>query len=440
MRTHGTVDVLRILCVTVLLASSATGAQAQNPAPGAPVTAADVNALRAQAEAQNPNGCSSVFRWTDDPIVPGQTPVKAHHLIELRRAINEMVRGVCPTLHEQVTVAGVSLLNGTSGYRYVQGAVLNAGTTPVTGRLGVRVRLFTGGQPIAEAVSLLVRDNRYTNSLDVQEQHLFSVRFADSAVRGWEYFQVVAFEADGRSVLCSGCAQRHARKQEEVRIEGVHFLDATSGYRYVAGSVVNAGLTRITGSLGVRVRFFDSGNQPIAEAVGRLVRDNSYTNSLDVQEQHLFSVRFADSAIQGWDHFQVVAFEDDRRSVSCSGCDQRHARPSEQVTFENVGFLDASDRYSYVSGSILNSGSTRLVGTLAVRVRYFRSGVLFTEARGLLIKDNSYTNSLAIQDRHLFSVRIEDSQLQGGWDHFQVTFENDGVTMDCTNCDRQYRP
>ena len=95
MRMHKLV-VLRILCVALLLASSVAPAQAQEAAVGGPITAADINALRTQAERLDPNGCSSVFRWTDDPIVPGETPVRADHLIELRRALNEMVLGRVP--------------------------------------------------------------------------------------------------------------------------------------------------------------------------------------------------------------------------------------------------------------------------------------------------------------------------------------------------------
>ena len=133
MQMYKIVGVLGTMCVALLLVLCASGAQAQNAAPGGPITAADINALRAQAAAQDPNGCSSVFRWTDDPIVPGQTPVKAHHLIELRHAINEMVRGQCPTIHEQVTLKGVRLSNTTSGRRYVRGAVLNSGSTRITG-------------------------------------------------------------------------------------------------------------------------------------------------------------------------------------------------------------------------------------------------------------------------------------------------------------------
>ena len=443
MRMHKLV-VLRILCAALLLASSVAPAQAQEAAVGGPITAADINALRTQAERLDPNGCSSVFRWTDDPIVPGETAVRADHLIELRRAINEMVRGVCPTIHEQVTVAGVLIQNGTGGYRRVEGSVLNSGTTRITGSLlGVRVRFFDGnGTTVAESLDYLYTGNSYTTSLDAQSRHLFSVRVSDNDIRDWNYFQVVAFEADRRSVLCSGCARRHSRQREHVTVEGVHLLNGTGGSRHVRGSVQNTGLTRIVGSLlGVRIRFFDGNDDIITEALDYLYTGNSYTSTLAVQGRHLFSVRVGDDDIRGWDNFQVVAFEDDARSVPCSGCDTRHARQPEQVTFEGVHFMDAADRYSYVEGSVLNSGSTTIVGSLlGVRVRFFTNSVFFAESLDYLYTGNSYTTRLDAQGQHLFSVRIQDSELGGGWDYFQVSFEDDGITLDCVGCDQQYRP
>ena len=98
--------------------------------------------------------------------------------------------------------------------------------------------------------------------------------------------------------------------------------------------------------------------------------NNPGLGTLGVQIRRPFYVEFGDSEIRDWSYFQVVAFEVEDRSVLCSGCNQRHVRPREQVTFEVVGFRDA-DRYVYVEGWIVNSGPTPITGTMNVRVRFF---------------------------------------------------------------------
>ena len=274
MRTHRTGDVLRLTCTTLLFALNVSGAQAQNAAPGAPIRAADINALRAQAEAQNPNGCSSVFRWTDDPVVPGETPVRADHIIELRRAINEMVRGVCPTIHEQVTFEGVRLHDQSASSHLVDGFVLNSGSTRITGTgLYVRVRFFdANNNRIAEETNYL-RDGNQT--LEVQQRRRFWVRISDSEIQGWTTFEITSFEVDQRPVLCSGCARRYARQRSQVTVDGVRLLDQSGDTHLVEGFVQNSGLTRIVGSdLYVRVLFFDENDNPITEESNYLRGDD----------------------------------------------------------------------------------------------------------------------------------------------------------------------
>ena len=283
MRMNAMVVALRFLCVTcaaLLWLSSVTDVQAQNVAAGAPITAADVSALRTSVEAADPTGCASVFRWTDDPLVPGQTPIKADHIVELRRAINEIAQGQCPTLLEQVTLEAVSYRNATSGRNYAAGYVLNSGSTPITGSsLNVRVRFFDGnGNSIAEGVNFLRNDDNTCciQTLGVQRRRPFWVEFGDSAIQGWSHFQVIAFQADGRSVLCSACNRRHDRQPEQVTFEAVSYRNATSGRNYAAGYVLNSGSTPITGSsLNVRVRFFDGNGNSIAEGVNFLRNDDN---------------------------------------------------------------------------------------------------------------------------------------------------------------------
>ena len=449
MRSHRIV-VLQAVCMALILALGVPLAQAQEAAVGAPITAADINALRSQTEAQNPNGCSSVFRWTDDPIVPGQTPVKAHHLIELRRAINEMVRGVCPTIHEQVMLEGVRLSNGTAGYHNVEGAIINTGSTRISGRrLNVRVRFFdSNNQSIAEEFNYLrvnVDASGAQTTLDPQQRHLFWVQVQDRNIQDWAYFQVVAFETGDRSILCSGCARRHARQREHVTVEGVHFDDETNGYRHVRGSVRNSGTTRLVGRrLTLRVRFFDDDIGPIVEESNYLrinVNASAAQMTLDPQQRHLFWVQVQDSDIQDWDYFQVAAFEDDERSIPCSGCDLRHVRELERVTFEGVrvGTHPHDDRYRVVWGTVMNSGMTRIVGRrLTVRVRYFRGNSLSAEENNYLrvnVDGSSAVNTLDVEGEHLFWV-----DHLSGYDSFQLSFDNDEVTMDCSNCDQRYTP
>ena len=445
MRTYKFVA-LWSLCAASLLAMGATRALAQEVAAGAPITAADINALRADAESLAP-GCSSVFRWTDDPIVPGQTPVKAHHFIELRRAINNMVRGQCPTLHEQVTVAGVRLVDGSSGYHSVQGSVLNSGSIRIAGSgLYVRVRFFDANNAqIVESRNYLRDDRGFAlTSLDPQQQRLFSVRLRDSDIQDWRYFQTFSFEVDNRRVLCVGCAQRHARQREQVTVEDVHLRNGDRGYRYVEGSVQNTGLTRIAGStLTVRVHFLDDNDQIVAEETNYLRDDRGFAlTSLDPQQRHLFIVGFRDSAIQNWSYLQVATFEDDRRLISCAGCGEPYNRQLEQVTFGDVHFTDTVGRYSHVGGYVLNSGVTDIVGSsLVVRVQFFQGNLLRALATNYLRNDRGFAlTSLDAQQRHLFSVGIEKNDLERGWDNFRVSFEDDGTPLDCIGCDQQYRP
>ena len=418
----------------LLSLSSVPGMEAQEAAPGGPITAADINALRAVAETRDPNGCSSVFRWTDDPIVPGQTPVKADHIIELRRAINEMVRGVCPTIHEQVTFEGVRLHDQSGGYHLVDGFVLNSGSTRISGRgLYVRVRFFdANNNRIAEETNYL-RDGNQT--LEAQQRRRFWVRFSDSEIQGWATFEVTSFEVDQRPVLCSGCARRYARQRSQVTVDGVRLLDTSGGNNLVEGFVQNSGLTRIVGTgLYVRVRFFDENDNPIADETNYL-RDGNQV--LEVQQTRPFWVRISDSEIQGWATFEVVSFENDGSPVPCVGCDQRHERRLEQVTLQGVGFRDDTGGSSYVEGFVLNSGSTRIVGTgLYVRVRFFGASSAPIAEETNYLRDGNQV--LEVQQTRPFWVRISDSEIQG-WATFQVVaFENDGRPVTCVGCSQRH--
>ena len=330
----GRLRLCRLILATTLAgqAWSVTGVHAQEAAVGAPIRAAHVDALRADVEAQAPE-CSSVFRWTDDPVVPGVTQVKADHIVELRRAINDLAQGQCPTLQEQVTFESVGFTNSTSGDNYVGGFVLNSGSVSITGsRLSVRVRFFDDdGNVITEGVNPLLTDNRRAlTTLDVQIRRPFwVVEFGDGFIEGWSYFQVVAFEAAGRSVLCSGCNQRHIRQREQVTFESVRFRDADDGYQYVEGFVLNSGSVSITGSrLSVRVRFYDGNGNPMTEGVNPLLTDNRRAlTTLDAQIRRPFWLSWRDSqAPQNWGYFEVVSFEDDGRRLPCVGCGQQHPR------------------------------------------------------------------------------------------------------------------
>ena len=436
MRMLGTVDVLRILCVAFLLASRATGAQAQNPAAGAPIMAADINTLRAWTEAQDPDGCSSVFRWTDDPIVPGETAVKADHIIELRRAINEMVQGQCPTIHEQVTFEGVRLHDQSGINHLVDGFVLNTGSTRISGSgLYVRVRFFdANNNRIAEETNYL-RDGNQT--LNVQQRRRFWVRFSDSAIQGWTTFEVTSFEVDRRPVLCSGCVRRYARQRSQVTVDGVRLLDQSNGNHRVEGFVQNSGSTRIVGSLlYARVRFFEDDGDPIAEEANYLLPSGNQV--LEVQQKRPFWIQIPDSEIQGWAAFEVVAFENDGSPVPCIGCDRRYDRQLEQVTLEGVGSRSVRSGSTRVEGFVLNSGLTRIVSSLLyARVRFFdaRNAPLAEAVNYLLPSGNQV---LEVQQTRPFWVEIQDSEIQS-WATFQVVaFENDGRPVMCIGCDQRH--
>ena len=336
----------RLVCVATLAGQiwSVEGVDAQETVVGAPIRGAHIDALRAEVEAQAPE-CSSVFRWTDDPIVPGVTQVKADHIVELRRAINEIAQGQCPTLLEQVTFEGVEFTNSTSERNRVEGWILNSGSTAINGVLSVRIRFFDANNvPLIEGSEVLRQDSGDGNSalgtLGVQVRHPFGsgrwpALFPDSEIEGWSYFQVVAFEDDGRSVLCSGCNQRHVRQPEQVTLEGASFANSTSGRNRVEGWILNSGSTAISGVLSVRIRFFDANNVPLIEDSEVLRQDsgdgNSALGTLGVQVRHPFGsgrwpALFPDSEIEGWSYFQV-AFEDDGRRIPCVGCDRQYRRP-----------------------------------------------------------------------------------------------------------------
>ena len=165
MRMHkwGHAKLLRLcglVCMVTLAgqAWSPAGADAQEAAVGAPVLAEHINTLRAQVQAQVP-ACSSVFRWTDDPIEPRVTPVKADHIVELRRAINDIAQGQCPSLLEQVTFEAVEFTNLSRENNRVEGYVVNSGSTPITGTMNVRVRFFgADNTPIVEDIRSLRHD------------------------------------------------------------------------------------------------------------------------------------------------------------------------------------------------------------------------------------------------------------------------------------------
>ncbi len=433
MRSHRIV-VLQAVRMALMLALGVPLAQAQEAAVGAPITAADINALRSQAEAQNPNGCSSVFRWTDDPIVPSQTPVKADHIIELRRAINEMVRGVCPTIHEQVTLEGVRLHDQSGSNHLVDGFVLNSGSTRVSGSgLYVRVRFFdANNNRIAEETNYL-RDGNQT--LEVQQRRRFWVRFSDSEIQDWATFEVTSFEVDRRPVLCSGCVRRYARQPSQVTVDGVRLLDQAGSNHHVEGFVQNSGLTRIVGSgLYVRVRFFDENDNPIAEEANYL-RDGDQV--LEVQQKRPFWIRIEDSEIQGWAAFEVVAFENDGSPVPCIGCDQRYDRQLEQVTLEGVALRSVRNDSTRVEGFVLNSGSTRIVGSgLYARVRFFDASNAPLAEESNYLRDGNQV--LEVEQTRPFWVEIRDSEIQG-WATFQVVaFENDGRPVMCVGCDARH--
>ena len=317
-----------------VLASEVISAQVA----GGPVTAADVAALRAQAEAQDPNACASVFRWTDDPILPGVTAVKADHVIELRRAINEIARGQCPTIHEQVTITDVTSSDEPGGNRDVTGFALNSGTTPIAGdRLVVRVRFLDGsGGVITEASRYLATDgdNCCIRNLEPQQRRPFRVRVQDTAIQDWSYFQVVAFEVDGEPVLCSGCNVRHYREDERGTIENPVFtMYSPPGYGFsefptVRGFVQNSGSTRMVGSLRVRVRYLSADGAPIVEASEGLRTDgnNCCVTALDPQQRRPFWVAVINDDVGDWSYFEVVSFENDGRHMACTGCGQRHPR------------------------------------------------------------------------------------------------------------------
>jgi len=98
---------------------------------------------------------------------------------------------------------------------------------------------------------------------------------------------------------------------------------------------------------------------------------------------------------------------------------------------------DQTDAYSYVRGSVLNTGSTNIVGGLLVRVRFF------SVVRGSLLRALNTSSEMGLtfavstsRIENLFSVRIADDDLQRGWTHFQVSFEDDGRMADCPGCGR----
>ena len=256
--------------------------------------------------------------------------MKADHIVELRRAINDIAQGQCPSLLEQVTFEAVEFTNLGSERNRAEGYVVNSGSTPITGTMNVRVRFFgADNTPIVEDIRSLRQDGDFweLETLGVQTRRPFYVEFEDSEIQDWSYFQVVAFEVGGRSVLCSGCNQRHVRPREQVTFEVVGFRDADR-YVFVEGWIVNSGPTPITGTMNVRVRFFGADNTPIVEDVRSLRQDGDFweLETLGVQIQRPFYVRFDASATQGWGYYQVVSFEDDGRRIPCVGCDQQRSR------------------------------------------------------------------------------------------------------------------
>ena len=326
MRMHaGRLRLCGLILATTLTgqAWSVTGVDAQDV--GTPIRAAHVDALRADVEAQAPE-CSSVFRWTDDPIVAGVTPVKADHIVELRRAINDIARGQCPTLQEQVTFEAVRYTDLTGDAMQVEGFVQNSGSTTITDWMYVRVRFFDDSDvPLTEETNWLrADDSNDARRFEAQTRRPFWVQFDHNAIQGWSYFQVVAFEVGDRSVLCSGCNQRHVRQHEEVTFEGVRFRDADDRYQYVEGFVRNSGLTPIRGWMYVRIRFFSSDNSPLIEDTNYLRADDSNdARTFEVQTRRPFWLQWNDSEVpQNWSYFQVVSFEDEGRRVSCVGCGQ----------------------------------------------------------------------------------------------------------------------
>lgn len=323
--TGGILRGLAGIALTVLVPWSATGVDAQEI--GAPIRAAHVDALRADVEALAPE-CSSVFRWTDDPIVPRVTQVKADHLVELRRAINDIAQGQCPTLQERVTFEAVRYMDLQGGLIRVEGFVLNSGSTAITDWMYVRVRFFDDNDiPLTEHTNYLRADgSNDARRFEAQTRRPFWLQVNDSEIQGWSYFQVVSFEVGDNSgrpaVLCSGCNDRYLRQHEEVTFEGVRFRDDDGRYQYVEGFVLNSGLTTIRGWMYVRIRFFGSDNSPLIEGTNYLRADNSNdARTFEVQTRRPFWLQWNDSEVpQDWSYFQVVSFEDEGRRVSCVGC------------------------------------------------------------------------------------------------------------------------
>ncbi len=86
---------------------------------------------------------------------------------------------------------------------------------------------------------------------------------------------------------------------------------------------------------------------------------------------------------------------------------------------------------------MLNSGSTRITGTgLYVRVRFFDANNNRIAEETNYLRDGNQT--LEVQQRRRFWVRISDSEIQG-WTTFEITsFEVDQRPVLCSGCARRY--
>ena len=172
-------------------------------------------ALAMPTGAQDTATCSP---WTDNPIVSGQTPIRAEHINELRACLDL----VLDTLNQiplvggggddggggdgsgkQITVSNVAFDHDTGGYYYaVTGEISNTGSEAIDG--WITWARFYG----ADGTLVVEEDERRPNELDAGERTQFRIQVDREDTRGWTYF-LVSLVDDGVTLPCVGCSERH---------------------------------------------------------------------------------------------------------------------------------------------------------------------------------------------------------------------------------------
>lgn len=193
-----------IILVSATAIVSVRPTSAQPASIGAPIQAVRLAEIRnAITNRVIPNVNVSCPAWSDDPIIPGVTPVRAVHITEIRACLDRVL-GTDRTAH--VTVLRALLEESSTNYYRVKGTLMNDGTRDLDGFSKIVAKFHDANNLLlAEETDFIALTE---GAFHASTQRTFDILVERSDVSGWDYFTLTVFDDDRNLVPCSGCATR----------------------------------------------------------------------------------------------------------------------------------------------------------------------------------------------------------------------------------------